>query len=64
MYPSAPSLDLDPCATIICSRRELSVGHPDKSSDQIPNAVVDRFLAEDPEAPVAYEPGQKLKAVA
>ncbi|HEX8625318.1 MAG TPA: S-adenosylmethionine synthetase N-terminal domain-containing protein, partial [Allosphingosinicella sp.] len=33
----------------------VSEGHPDKVSDQISDAVVDLFLAKDPEARVACE---------
>ena len=42
-------------ASYIFTSESVSEGHPDKVSDQISDAIVDLFLAKDPEARVACE---------
>jgi S-adenosylmethionine synthetase len=39
----------------IFTSESVSEGHPDKVADQISDAIVDLFLAKDPEARVACE---------
>ena len=42
-------------SSFIFTSESVSEGHPDKVADQISDAVVDLFLAKDPEARVACE---------
>ncbi len=44
-----------PRSTFLFTSESVSEGHPDKVADQISDAVVDLFLAKDPEARVACE---------
>ena len=38
----------------------VSEGHPDKIADQISDALIDNFLAYDPNSKVACEPSSKI----
>ncbi len=39
----------------ICTAESVSPGHPDKLCDQISDAIVDAYLAKDPQARVAID---------